>query len=170
MKALILTADGFEDSELIYPYYRLKEEGFEVDIAGPKACLLTGKYGYTFRADKSFANVLSGEYDVLILPGGRGPEVVRLDDNALNVTREMFRANKVIGSICHGAQVLISAGLVKGRDITSWKGIRDDLKAAGALFEDRDVVVDGNLVTSRCPDDLPAFCREVMGIIKVAAR
>lgn len=161
MKALVLTAEGVEDSEFFYPYYRLQEEGIEVDVAGPTPCHVTGKHGYTVEADLAFAGVKAGDYDLLVLPGGKAPETVRLDEDAVAVTQEIFRAGKVVAAICHGAQTLISAGLLKGKNATCWPGIRDDLKAAGANYSDEEVVVDGNLITSRCPDDLPAFCREV---------
>ena len=161
MRALILAADGVEDCELLYPYYRLLEEGADVDIAGPERAPITGKHGYTVAANLSFAEVQADQTDLLILPGGKAPETVRLDDSAIEASKRMFASGKVIAAICHGAQVLISADVLKGKNATCWKGIRDDLKMAGANFADKQVVVDGNLISSRCPDDLPAFCREI---------
>ena len=161
MKALILAADGFEDSELLCPYYRLLEAGIEVDIAGPQKGTITGKHGYVVKTNLPFSKLKAKNYDLLILPGGRGPETVRLDRKAVEVTRKMFEAGKIVAAICHGAQTLLSAGVLAGRTATSWQGIRDDLKIAGANFRDAEVVVDGNLITSRCPEDLPAFCREI---------
>lgn len=102
------------------------------------------------------------QYDLLFLPGGKGPETVRLEGKALEVCRKFMDEGKPIAAICHGPQVLISAGVVKGHTMTCWKGVQDDLKAAGATVRDEEVVVDDNLVTSRQPDDLPAFCREMM--------
>ncbi|MFW6161323.1 MAG: type 1 glutamine amidotransferase domain-containing protein [Planctomycetota bacterium] len=165
MKALMLTADGFEDSELYCPYYRLLEEGFDVDVAAPAAGEVTGKHGYGFEANLSFADVTPDDYDLLVLPGGKGPETVRLDANAVEATRQIFHAGKPVAAICHGAQVLISAGLLEGKQATCWQGIRDDLNAAGADYSDQEVVVDGTLITSRCPDDLPAFCRELLAAV-----
>ncbi len=161
MKALILAADGVEDSELLYPFYRFQEEGIRAEIAGPRAGTITGKHGYTFESTLSFADAASSEYDVMVLPGGKAPETVRLSREALSATRDIIESGKPVAAICHGAQVLISAGVVRGRKATCYKGIRDDLKAAGAEYVDREVVVDGNLITSRFPGDLPAFCREI---------
>ncbi|MEF8787762.1 MAG: type 1 glutamine amidotransferase domain-containing protein [Planctomycetota bacterium] len=162
MKVLILAAEGFEDSELLVPMYRLLEEGDDVDIAAPETGEFAGKHDYTAEANLDFGDIDAADYDMLVLPGGKGPETVRLDDSAVRVTREMMEAGKPIASICHGAQVLISAGVLEGRKATCWQGIRDDLKAAGADYRDREVVVDDNLITSRFPGDLPAFCREMM--------
>ena len=162
MKALILAADGFEDSELLYPYYRLQEAGISATIAGPEVGTITGKHGYSVDANKTLDEVNAGDYDLLLLPGGKAPESVRLNDHAVQVTKEMMEADKPIAAICHGAQTLISADVLRGKNATCWQGVRDDLKAAGAKYADEEVVVDGNLVTSRCPDDLPAFCREMM--------
>lgn len=161
MKIIILTADGVEDTEFFYPYYRFLEAGFQVDVAAPKAGTVQGKHGYSIPANLSFADVNADEYDMLFLPGGKGPETVRLNEHALDITRAIFQSGKPVAAICHGAQVLISAGLVDGKRATCWQGIRDDLKAAGARVEDSEVVVDGNLITSRKPSDLPAFCREI---------
>jgi protease I len=161
MKALILAADGFEDSELLYPYYRLKEENIPVHVAGPERGTITGKHGYSVEADIAFADVDAADYDLLVLPGGKGPETVRLDKDAVAATRQMMEAGKVVAAICHGAQVLISAGVLEGRNATCYEGVRDDLKAAGGNYADEEVVVDGNLITSRFPADLPAFSREI---------
>jgi protease I len=162
MKALILFADGFEDSEFFYPYYRLKEAGLDVDVAAPEKGPVTGKHGYSFEANLAFADVQADGYDLLVLPGGSGPETVRLDDNAVKAAKAMLDAGKPVASICHGIQTLISAGALSGRKATCWQGVKDDLKTAGAEFRDEEVVVDGNLVTSRHPGDLPAFGREIM--------
>ncbi len=161
MKALILAADGFEDSELLYPYYRLQEEEIAVDVAAPEAGPIAGKHGYSVEANLAFADVKPNEYDLLVLPGGKGPETVRLDKNAVDATRRMLETGKLVAAICHGAQVLISAGVIYGRTATCYKGVRDDLKAAGAEYVDREVVVDDNLITSRVPGDLPAFSRQI---------
>jgi protease I len=167
MKALILTADGFEDMELFYPLYRVREEGIEVDVAGPIKGGVFGKHGYRAEANLTFAEVDPWQYDLLILPGGKGPEKVRLDPDALAITSAMLNSGKIVAAICHGSQILISAGLVAGKTMTCWHGIRDDLKAAGANYHDREVVVDGHLVTSRMPDDLPAFCKNIFNLLKV---
>ena len=165
MKALILAADGFEDSELLCPYYRLLEAGVKVDVAGPKSGAITGKHGYAVQVDVKFSKLKASDYDLLVLPGGKAPETVRLDEDAVAVTKAMMKAGKPVAAICHAGQVLISAGVLKGRKATCYAAIRDDLKAAGAKYVDRKVVVDDNLITSRHPGDLPAFCREIMKAI-----
>jgi protease I len=169
MRALILLADGFEDSEFFYPYYRLQEEGIEVDVAGPEGDTVTGKHGYEFQTNLSLSGVRADDYDVLILPGGKAPETVRLVSAAVEVTRKMTAQDKIVAAICHGAQTLISADVLHGRTATCWKAIRDDVKAAGAEYVDEEVVVDGNLITSRCPQDLPAFGRAVLAAVRQTA-
>lgn len=167
MRVLILAADGVEDMELYYPLYRMREAGIEVEVAGPRKCRLTCKHEYMVNADLAFKDIDAGRYDALIIPGGKAPETARLDEDALRVTREMMKRGKVVGAVCHGAQVLISAGVIAGKRATSWQGVRDDVKIAGGKYEDKEVVVDGKLITSRCPDDLPAFCREMMKALGV---
>lgn len=162
MKALVFGADGFEDVELIYPYHRLKEAGVDTQIVSMEKGKITGKHGYSVEADAAFKDIDPSEYDLLVISGGKGPEKMRLDEDALKITRHFFKENKPVAAICHGPQVLISAGIVKGRKATAWPGVIDDLKAAGARTEDKEVVVDGNLVTSRSPKDLYAFGREMM--------
>ena len=166
MRSLILAADGFEDSELLYPMYRLREEGIAVDVAAAKRGLLTGKHGYTAEANVTFAEVNPADYDVLILPGGKAPESVRLHAEALAIVRAMTAADNVVAAICHGPQVLISAGVLAGRKVTCYEGIRDDVRAAGADYVDAEVAVNGRLITSRRPGDLPAFCFQIMQAIR----
>ncbi len=166
MKALIISADDFEDSELLYPYYRLKEEGVEVFVASFGEGRIRGEHGYSRKVDFFLGDVDPSEYDILILPGGKAPERLRLYKHALSIARHFFEKNKPVAAICHGQQILMSAGLLKGKRATSWSGIKDDLIAAGAQFENTEVVVDGNLITSRQPKDLPAFMREIVKKIK----
>ena len=166
MKALILSADNFEDQELFYPFNRLKEEGIIVKVASLKQGTITGEYGYSINADMTFNEVDPKDFDILILPGGKAPEKVRLEEKALEIARHFFRENKLVGVICHGGQTLISAGVIEGRKATCYIGIRDDMKCAGVLYEDKEVVVDGNLITSRHPRDLYAFGRELVKKIR----
>jgi protease I len=166
MKALIISADNFEDSELLVPYYRLKEEGIEVDVATPAGGTIRGKHGYEVKADRIIADIDPDSYDLLVLPGGKAPETVRRDAAALAVCRRFFERNKPVAAICHGPQTLISAGLLGGRRATCYRTVADELKQAAALYEDTEVVVDGNLVTSRQPSDLPAFVREMMRLLR----
>lgn len=165
MKALIISADGFEDLELFYPLNRLKEEGVDVKIASMKKETITGKHGYPANVDLTFDEVNPDDFDMLVISGGKAPEKVRLDEKAIEITKHFFDKNKPVASICHGAQILISAGVVKGRKATCYIGVRDDLKVSGANYEDKEVVVDGNLITSRNPNDLYAFGREIVKMI-----
>jgi protease I len=162
MKALIISADNFEDSELLVPYYRLKEVGVEVTVASLSREAITGKHGYEVEVDKTLDEVNPDDYAILVLPGGAAPTEVRKEPKALEIARSFFDRNKPVAAICHGPQILISAGLLRGRHATCYKSVADELKEAGALYEDLEVVVDANLVTSRQPGDLPAFMRETM--------
>ncbi len=166
MKALIISADNFEDTELLVPYYRLKEEGIDVDIASMKAGSIRGKHGYEVIARKALSDVDPEDYAILILPGGKAPGAVRRNEHALSIAKRFFQKKKPVAAICHGPQTLISAGLLAGRRATSYKSVAGEMKDAGVLYEDKEVVVDGNLITSRQPDDLPAFMREIMKKIK----
>ncbi len=157
MRALIIAEDGFEDLELLYPLYRLREEGVEVDVASSARRPLTGKRGYVVSATRTYGECRADAYACLVIPGGRSPERARLVPEVLELARAFVRAGKPVAAICHGPQVLLSAGLVKGRRMTCYAGIRDDLMAAGAEYRDEPCVTDGRLVTARVPDDLPAF-------------
>jgi protease I len=162
MKVLLISADNFEDTELLAPYYRFLEEGIQVDIASMKKGAIKGKHGYEVEANKALGDVRPDDYDALLLPGGKAPAAVRQDEKAKDIARYFFEKNKPVFAICHGPQILISAGLLKGRHATCYKTVASEIKVAGALYEDKEVVVDGNLVTSRQPSDLPAFLRESM--------
>ncbi len=168
MKALIAIADGFEDSEFFYPYYRLLEEGIEVDVAGPEMGKVTGKHGYEFEAGIPLSNVQDADYDLLVLPGGKGPETVRLYPAVVKLAETMVGDGRIVAAICHGPQILVSADVLHGRCATCWEGVRDDIKAAGADYVDEEVVVDGNLITSRSPADLPAFFKTVLASLRQA--
>lgn len=165
MKVLILSADNFEDTELLVPLYRLQEAGFGVDVAAAKKGPIQGKHGYEVQADLSFADVDPGSYAALILPGGKAPAAIRNIPAAQAIASHFFASNKPVGAICHGPQTLISAGLMNNRRATCYRTVAKELQEAGALYEDCEVVVDGLLVTSRQPADLPAFMREVMRLL-----
>ncbi|MBW6519703.1 MAG: type 1 glutamine amidotransferase [Desulfoarculaceae bacterium] len=162
MKALILSADHFEDSELLVPYYRLQEAGVEVVVASLRRGAITGKHGYEVAVDMTLDEVNPDDYAILILPGGAAPAVVREEPMALEIARRFFAEKKPVAAICHGPQILISADLLLGRRATCYRSVADELKEGGALYEDLEVVVDDNLITSRQPADLPAFMREIM--------
>lgn len=171
VSALILTADKFEDLEVLYPYFRLLEEGIQVDIAAPKKEHLHGENGYSVEPTKTFDDVVPRDYDILILPGGLAegaPTTVRKHPLAQAAAREFMKNDRPVASICHGPYTLISAGVVKGRRMTSFwgDGVPKELTDAGAQYVDSEVVVDGNLITSRYPGDLPAFMREVMKVVR----
>jgi protease I len=166
MRALIISADDFEDTELLVPYYRLKEEEIDVDVASMKKGKIKGKHGYEAAVNKALDEVDPAEYDILILPGGKAPEEVRKEEKAREIAKYFFEKKKPVAAICHGPQTLITAGLLKGRHATCYRSVAAELKAAGAFYEDTEVVVDGKLVTSRQPSDLPAFMRETMKLLK----
>jgi protease I len=161
-KALIVSADGFEDSELRVPLLELKETGFTVDVASIRRGRIRGKHGCEIDVDRSLAEVRPEEYDLLVLPGGKAPATLRNESAVLEIARAFMAADKPVAAICHGPQVLVSAGVMRGRRATCFHRVAAELREAGALYEDREVVVDGNLVTARQPGDLPAFMRETM--------
>lgn len=170
MKALIISADNFEDTELLVPLYRLQEEGIGVDIAAPSPGKIRGKHGYEVGVTLPLKDVDPASYDLLVLPGGRAPEAVRKEKKALDTARFFFDKGRPVAAICHGPQTLISAGLLKGRRATCYKSVAAEMKEAGVLYEDSEVVADGNLITSRQPSDLPAFLREIMKALKSLPR
>jgi protease I len=159
-KVLIISADRFEDTELLVPLYRLLEAGADVKVASTGKAPIKGKHGYEVAVDLKVEDVDPADYDALILPGGKAPAAIRDDPKVQYVVRHFFENDKPVGAICHGPQILISAGIIKGRHATCFRSVVDELKEAGAHYEDEEVVVDDNLVTSRQPSDLPAFMRE----------
>jgi protease I len=165
MRALIISADHFEDTELLFPFYRLQEEGLEVDIASIARGKIHGKHGYEVVVDTALRDVEPSAYDVLILPGGKAPATLRKEAAAVGIAQEFMRSNKPVAAICHGPQILITAGVMPGRRATCAHSVAEELQAAGALYEDREVVVDGKLVTSRQPSDLPRFMREIVRLL-----
>lgn len=166
-KVLILADNGFEDRELMYPYYRFQEAGYKVDVVGPKAKeTYTGEHGLTIKSDVSPEDVRIKDYVALIIPGGRAPDHMRTNKDLVELIEKAFREGKVIAAICHGPQLLIEAGVIKGKRATCYVSVATDLKNAGGSYEDKSVVVDGNLVTSRFPADLPNFCRATLEVLK----
>ncbi len=162
MNALIISSDNFEDTELLVPYYRLKEEGVSVEVASARLGKLKGKHGYEVAIDRTLGEIDPAGYDLLFLPGGKAPEAVRREERALEIVRHFIDKGKPVFAICHGPQVLISAGVMKGRAATCYRSVAAELKEAGATYIDKEVVVDGNLVTSRQPSDLPALMKEMV--------
>jgi protease I len=157
MKALIVVDDGFEDLTVFLPWYRLREEGVEVQFASPRMHVLTGEHGYKIEPDATIHEVNSAEFELLLIPDGIAVERMRVREEAVNVARTFMQEGMRVAAIGHGAQLLISAGSLDGRRVTCTPGIRDDVRAAGAVYRDEGVVLDGNLLTGRCRGDLPAF-------------
>ena len=170
MKALIISADLFEDSELKIPYQSLREMGIQVEIASIKKGTITGKHGFNVYATITLNEVDPKQYEILILPGGKSPSLIRKENKALEIARYFFDHNKLVAAICHGPQILISAGLMEGRVATGYKSIADELKEAGAIYKDEKVVIDKNLITSREPSDLNAFMGAIKEYLYVASK
>ena len=161
-KIAVLVADQYQELEVWYPLLRFREEGAETVAVGAEAGkIYVSKKGYPVVADQSVAAVTAADFDAVIIPGGWAPEALRQDANVLKLVREMNRAGKVVAAICHAGWVLASADIVRGRRVTCYQAVKDDVMHAGGQYVDEEVVVDGNLITSRQPTDLPAFCREV---------
>lgn len=165
-KILIITADKCDDSEILYPYYRVIEENLIPTVASFERAVVNAKYHFSIMADISVDEIDASAYDGLILPGGLAPEKLRQNRTVIDAVKSFDADKKPIAAICHGQQILISAGILKNKSATCYPGIKDDLINAGAIYEDKSVVVCGNLVTSRRPDDLPFFMREFFKLIK----
>jgi len=162
-KVVVLAEETYEDLELWYPYYRMREAGATVSIVGTgSAEVYQSKHGYPARADARADDVRAADVDAVIIPGGFAPDRLRRYPAVLKLVREAAEAGKVVAAICHAGWVLVSAGVLKGRTATSVPAIKDDMANAGAQWVDREVVRDGNLITSRTPADLPAFCRTII--------
>lgn len=159
-RVAILAEDSYNEFELWIPYYRLKEEGAAVTVVGSgTATTYHGKYGIPVSVDKSAREVKADDFDGIVIPGGYAPDKMRIHPEMVGLVRDLFNKRKVVSCICHGGWMLASAGILKGKRATSYIAIKDDMVNAGALWEDSEMVRDGNLITSRKPDDLPAFCR-----------
>ena len=166
VKALIVSADHFEDCELLCPYYRLQEEGIEAAVASISRGKINGKHGYEVTADTALRDVDPQAWDLLVLPGGKAPSKLRREAAALTIAQHFMQSGKPVAAICHGPQILISAGVMGERRATCSPSVAEEMQQAGALYEDAEVVVDGKLVTSRRPADLPAFMREILRLLK----
>ena len=159
-KIAIFIEDIFEDLEYWYPYYRMKEEGAEVTVIGTGKESYKGKNGLSAHEDVSIDKSTPDEYDGLIIPGGYSPDKMRRIKRMVDFVREVHASDKPVASICHGPWMLASAEIIQGVKITGSLGIKDDLVHAGGIWVDAEVIQDRNIITSRKPDDLPAFCRE----------
>ena len=165
-KILALIGEDFEDLELTYPVLRLREEGCQVDVVGDQAGFTYhGKYGVPFVSDYAFDEVNPADYDGLLVPGGWAPDKLRRYPEVLNIVRVINDAGKPIGEICHAGWVLISAGILQGKIVTSTPGIKDDMTNAGAVWVDKASVVDGNIVSARRPPDLPEYMKDYIKVL-----
>lgn len=159
----VLAANLYEDNELWYPRIRLTEAGAEVKTIGAKAGeTYQSKHGHPVTADLAADQARAADFDAVVIPGGFAPDYLRRQPAMIAFVRDMFNQGKLVAFICHAGWVPISAGILKGRRATSFYSIRDDMVNAGAKWEDAEVVADGNLISSRNPNDLPAFCRAII--------
>jgi len=161
-KVAILVENGFQDAEFIYPYYRMIEAGLQVTVIGTGDNIYHGKHGYPITADADIGDVSPENFNVVIIPGGTAPDKMRTFDRMVEFVAALNRRGSIVAGICHGPQLMISAKVLSGKRVTCYRAIRDDVINTGAFFEDSEVVVDGNIITSRKPDDLPAFCKEII--------
>ncbi|HEX3602813.1 MAG TPA: type 1 glutamine amidotransferase domain-containing protein [Steroidobacteraceae bacterium] len=173
VKVAILATDGFEQSELLEPRRALDEAGAETEVVSLESGEVKGwnhtQWGETVTADKTVDSIDAKNYDALLLPGGvMNPDRLRMNAKAVAFVKAFFDAQKPVGAICHGPWMLIEAGAAKGRTLTSWPSLKTDLENAGGRWVDQEAVVDGNLVTSRNPKDIPAFNREVAKLFAAA--
>ena len=162
----ILVDNFYQEMEVWYPDFRFQEAGAEVITVGAQAgATYTSKVGYPVKSDKSYDQVRAADFDGVVVPGGYAPDHIRRHSAANQFVHDMNQQGKLVAAICHGGWVLCSADMLKGRRATCFFAIKDDVVHAGAKYEDAEVVVDGNLVTSRKPEDLPAFCRASIGVL-----
>lgn len=166
----LLIGPNFEDSEAIYPYYRLQEEGAAVEVlsTAPAGTVIKGKHGVPLTVARSVTAAAASEYDGLVIPGGQGPDAIRTNPEVIRFTKEFFTQNKPVAAICHGPQVLINADVLRGVKATGYASIAQDVKNAGALYEDKETVVDTahRLVTARQPGDMPHWLPAVIEMMQ----
>lgn len=162
---VIITGPGFEDPEVIFPFYRLQEEGFSVDVVTSNNLPVKGKHGYPLTPTATISDLEKKRYDIVVIPGGlEAPDRVRQVTAILNFVRKMYKEGKIISSTCHGPWVLISAGIIKGKKATCYKGMKDDLINAGGKYRNKPVVVDGNIVTSNHPNHLGEWMKSTIAL------
>ncbi len=169
-RAAVLVEQQYQEMEVWYPLYRLREAGCKVTLVGPEAGqTYPSKLGYPAKSDKAARDVTANDFDILIIPGGFAPDYLRRDEAILKLVSAMAEQGKVVAAICHGPWVLCSTQALKGKQATCFSAIKDDVINAGARYSDAEVVRDGNLITSRKPDDLPAFMQNVIAAARVGA-
>ncbi len=166
-KIAILAEDLYQVLEIWYPILRLREEGIDVVVVGTGTKETYGsKEGYPVKVDISIDKVKVRDFDGVIVPGGYAPDILRRYEKVVSFVKQLYTDGKIVAAICHGGWLLVSAGILKGKTVTCFFAIKDDLIAAGAKYIDKEVVVDGSLVTSRKPDDLPRFMQEIIKLLK----
>lgn len=164
-KIALFVEDLYEDLEFWYPYYRMKEEGADLTVVSSKRADFTGKHGLPASAEITVYDVGADFFDALIIPGGYSPDRMRRSPEMVNFVAEMDQQKKIIAAICHAGWMLVSAGVLKNKKVTSFFSIKDDMVNAGAEWVDEAVVRDGHIITSRQPDDLPAFCQAIIAAL-----
>ncbi len=164
-KIIILIENMYNEFEYWYPYYRLKEAGAEVVTAGTGSRQYTSKSGLPAKADADAKNLTAADFDGIVIPGGYAPDLMRRNPDMVRLVKDTFDAGKIVAAICHAGWMLASAKILANRRVTSFFAIKDDLIHAGADWTDAEVVIDGNLITSRTPDDLPAFMKAVIAAL-----
>ena len=169
-RILIIATNGFEQSELMDPKAALENAGFKTVVASPVAGEIKGwkdgDWGQSVKVDASLDAVSEGDFDALLLPGGQmNPDILRMDDRVVDLVEDFNDAGKPIAAICHAPWLLIEADIVNGKTVTSWPSVQSDLRNAGANVVDQEVAIDGNLITSRKPDDIPAFNKALIAAL-----
>ncbi len=166
-RAAVLVEQQYQEMEVWYPVYRLREAGCKVTLVGPEAGKsYPSKLGYPAKSDKAAESVSADDFDILVIPGGYAPDHLRRSEAMIRLARTMAEQGKVIAAICHGPWLLCSTPALKGKKATCFFAIKDDVINAGATYVDAEVIRDGNLITSRKPDDLPAFMQAIIGAAK----
>lgn len=166
-KVAVLVEDNYQVLEVWYPYLRLREDGIQTVLVGTGKKTYQSKEGYPAQEELPIKKAKVEDFDAVVIPGGYAPDVLRRYAEVNNFVKDMYNKGKVVAAICHGGWVLVSAGILKGRNVTGFYAIKDDLINAGGKFMDEEVVVDANLITSRNPYDLPAFCAQIIKKIKI---
>jgi len=166
MKIAVLVEDHYQVLEVWYPYLRLREAGIDTVLVGTGKKHYKSKEGYPADEELSIVKANANSFDGVIIPGGYAPDILRRYDKVNKFVKELYKNKKLVAAICHGGWVLVSADVLKGKKATSFSAIKDDMVNAGAKFIDKEVVIDGSLITSRNPYDLPAFCREIIKFLR----
>jgi len=166
-KIVIILENDFRDEEAIYPFYRLQEEQFLVEVATEQKKQVKGKFGVPLQGTIGLHELSANNFDAVVVPGGNeGPDKLRMNEDVLKFIRKMYENNKLIAAICHGVWILISAKIMKGKYATCYRAIIDDLQNSGAIYKDEPVIIDGNIITSQHPRNLPLFAKAIIDFLK----